>query len=59
MFNMLRAVEARKARIKNICDHFQISTIYAQNMSIDEVEWFERKIAEVADFTLRYSEQGA
>ena len=33
-----------KERIENICKHYNVSTFWAQDMTLPEIEWFEQKI---------------
>lgn len=39
------AVESRKRRIKAICDAYKVNEFWGQDMSMDEIIYFERKIA--------------
>lgn len=43
--NLAEQDRERLERIKKICEHFQVKDFWAQNMSLDEIKYFEDLIA--------------
>lgn len=43
-FDILKSNQDRLDRIKKICDHYQVSSFWGQDMDLNEIAYFEALI---------------
>lgn len=45
-FSFAESFKDYKRRVQSICDYYRVSTLWAVNMSLEEIEWFEKRISQ-------------